>query len=636
MRRMQAAGLALAALLFAPLAASAQNKGEPGQFDHYVLALSWSPSYCEAMGARAEPAQCATARPFAFVVHGLWPQYRRGWPENCVAPAPFLPEPLLRSMLDVMPSRRLVLHQWRKHGTCDGTDSAAYFATVRRAYERVTIPEAFRRLDDYRMVAPGEVLRLVGGNGAGKSTLMRILCGVTRADAGSITLRGIDIATDLYDTALAQAGGIRIVHQELSLCDNLSVAENFFLEAPEAARALPGWRRIFRARARAALDEVFPDHGISVDARVAHLEIGQRQMVEIARAVATPQVRLVILDEPTSSLGLERSRQLRAYIKARTAQGLAFIFISHKLQEVVDIAHRVLVLRNGRSVWCGPAVEASVEALVRAMGGASESEMRSRRAGRPVIGAEAPEQVRPSGSLVAALGRDVVLRAGEVVGLAGLEGSGQRDLLHRLHRRPGAGIVRKGNASFVSGDRQKEGVFPLWSVLSNIALGRPDASDDEIRTAAAAARADDFVEALPEGYDTVVGERGSQLSGGERQRLAIARAILKDAPILVLDEATSALDVETEGMVKQAIDDLSSDRTTFIIAHRLSTVRSADLVLFMDKGHLVESGSFDELAARGGRFTDLLRAGGLKLEDKATKVIEGSNVMPFPTKGAVG
>lgn len=157
MRRARAAGLALAALLFAPFAASAQNKGEPGQFDHYVLALSWSPSYCEAMGARAEPAQCATARPFAFVVHGLWPQYKRGWPENCVAPAPFLPEPVLRSMLDVMPSRRLVLHQWRKHGTCDGTDSAAYFATVRRAYERVTIPEAFRRLDDYRMVSPGEV-----------------------------------------------------------------------------------------------------------------------------------------------------------------------------------------------------------------------------------------------------------------------------------------------------------------------------------------------------------------------------------------------------------------------------------------------------------------------------------------------
>lgn len=393
-------------------------------------------------------------------------------------------------------------------------------------------------------VAPGEVLGLVGGNGAGKSTLMRILCGVTRADAGSITLRGIDIATDLYDTALAQAGGIRIVHQELSLCDNLSVAENFFLEAPEAARVLPGWRRAFRARARAALDQVFPDHGISVDARVAHLQIGQRQMVEIARAVATPQVRLVILDEPTSSLGLERSRQLRAYIKARTAQGLAFIFISHKLQEVVDIAHRVLVLRNGRSVWCGPAVEASVEALVRAMGGASESEMRSRRAGRPVIGAEAPEQVRLSGPLVAALGRDVVLRAGEVVGLAGLEGSGQRDLLHRLHRRPGAGIVRKGNASFVSGDRQKEGVFPLWSVLSNIALGRlegraPLGLVQEAREREAARAAAEKLKLDPARFDSPI----LDLSGGNQQKALVARALVGEAGTILFDDPTRGVDV---------------------------------------------------------------------------------------------
>lgn len=152
-----AARLLLAALTLWPTLASAQEKGEPGRFDHYVLALSWSPSYCEAMGTRAEPAQCATARPFAFVVHGLWPQYERGWPESCQNPAPYVPEPVLRSMLDIMPSRRLVLHEWRKHGTCAGLDATAYFDKVRRAYQAVTIPEAFRRLDDYTMVAPGEV-----------------------------------------------------------------------------------------------------------------------------------------------------------------------------------------------------------------------------------------------------------------------------------------------------------------------------------------------------------------------------------------------------------------------------------------------------------------------------------------------
>lgn len=136
---------------------AAQTRGEPGQFDHYVLALSWSPSYCESRGDKADATQCDSARPFAFVVHGLWPQYERGWPESCQSPAPYVPEPVLRDMLDIMPSRGLVLHEWRTHGTCAGVDPSAYFATVRDAYAKVVIPETFRHLDDYRTVAPGEV-----------------------------------------------------------------------------------------------------------------------------------------------------------------------------------------------------------------------------------------------------------------------------------------------------------------------------------------------------------------------------------------------------------------------------------------------------------------------------------------------
>ena len=126
-----------------------------------------------------------------------------------------------------------------------------------------------------------------------------------------------------------------------------------------------------------------------------------------------------------------------------------------------------------------------------------------------------------------------------------------------------------------------------------------------------AAAAQDFILSKCEGYDTLVGERGGKLSGGERQRIAIARAVLKNAPILVLDEATSALDVETEARVKEAIDRLRDGRTTFIIAHRLTTVRDADRVIFMDNGHIVEQGAFHELAISNGRFAGLLRAGGL-------------------------
>ncbi|MCB4769381.1 ribonuclease T2 [Ancylobacter sp. Lp-2] len=148
---------ASASLLLAAAPASAQQAATPGRFDHYVLSLSWSPTYCESAGNKADPAQCRTGRPFAFVVHGLWPQNASGWPEDCQKPAPFVPEPVVRSMLDLMPSRRLVIHEWRKHGTCSGLDATAYFDTVRKARAAVTIPTAYRQLDNYTMVSPNEV-----------------------------------------------------------------------------------------------------------------------------------------------------------------------------------------------------------------------------------------------------------------------------------------------------------------------------------------------------------------------------------------------------------------------------------------------------------------------------------------------
>ena len=137
--------------------ALAQQVGTPGQFDHYVLSLSWSPTYCETAGDKADPGQCKATRPFAFVVHGLWPQYAAGWPQDCQKPAPFVPEPVVRGMLDLMPSRRLVIHEWRKHGTCSGLDAPSYFDLVRKAAAAVAIPSDYQRIDDYRMVTPDEV-----------------------------------------------------------------------------------------------------------------------------------------------------------------------------------------------------------------------------------------------------------------------------------------------------------------------------------------------------------------------------------------------------------------------------------------------------------------------------------------------
>jgi subfamily B ATP-binding cassette protein MsbA len=143
------------------------------------------------------------------------------------------------------------------------------------------------------------------------------------------------------------------------------------------------------------------------------------------------------------------------------------------------------------------------------------------------------------------------------------------------------------------------------TVRANVAFGRPDATLAQLEAAARAANALAFIDALPEGWDTNLGERGTRLSGGQRQRLAIARALVSDPPILILDEATSALDVESERLVQEAIDRLLEGRTVFVIAHRLATIQHADRILVLDGGRLVEEGTHQELLQRGGAYARL-------------------------------
>ncbi|MBA5801399.1 glucan ABC transporter ATP-binding protein/ permease [Rhizobium changzhiense] len=223
------------------------------------------------------------------------------------------------------------------------------------------------------------------------------------------------------------------------------------------------------------------------------------------------------------------------------------------------------------------------------------------------------------------------VKAGQTVAIVGPTGAGKTtlvNLLQRVYDAQGGKILvdgtditkvtRKSLRRHIATVFQDAGLLNR-SISDNIRLGREGASEEEMRRAAEAAAAADFIETREDRYDTHVGERGNKLSGGERQRIAIARAILKDAPILVLDEATSALDVETEARVKAAIDNLRQNRTTFIIAHRLSTVREADMVLFLDDGRVVEQGSFDELSHSNGRFAALLRASGILTDEEVRK-----------------
>ncbi|HMQ95275.1 ATP-binding cassette domain-containing protein, partial [Amaricoccus sp.] len=217
---------------------------------------------------------------------------------------------------------------------------------------------------------------------------------------------------------------------------------------------------------------------------------------------------------------------------------------------------------------------------------------------------------------------DFAAEPGRTVALVGPTGAGKTTALALLQRMrdPDAGRISIDGTDIaavtlaslraaVAVVFQEAGLFNR-SIADNLRVGRPDATDAELERAARLAEAHDFVMAKPGGYDFVIGERGASLSGGERQRLAIARAILKDAPVLILDEATSALDAETEARIKRALDRLRQGRTTFIIAHRLSTVADADLILVMDRGRIVERGGFRELVAQGGLFARLVAEGG--------------------------
>lgn len=212
--------------------------------------------------------------------------------------------------------------------------------------------------------------------------------------------------------------------------------------------------------------------------------------------------------------------------------------------------------------------------------------------------------------------------AGRTVAIVGPTGSGKTTTLALLQRLRApergritvdgqdiAGVTLASLRHAISVVFQDAGLFNR-SIGENIRIGRPEATEEEIANAARLAQAHDFIVEKPGGYDFIIGERGASLSGGERQRLAIARAILKDAPILILDEATSALDAETEARIKRALDRLRDGRTTFVIAHRLSTVTDADEILVMEKGRIVERGQFAELKRANGLFARMVREGG--------------------------
>ncbi len=446
-------------------------------------------------------------------------------------------------------------------------------------------------------VAGGEVLALVGENGAGKSTLMKVLAGVVRPDAGAMLLDGRPY--EPRSPRDARAAGVAMIHQELALAPHLTVADNILLGV-EPTRA--GFIRAAASReaARAALGQL-GRADISPDAVVAGLSIADRQVVEIARAVAVG-CRVLVLDEPTSSLTSEDVRHLEALVKRLRGQGHAIVFISHVLEEVRSFADRVAVIRDGATVGGGAVGALSNAQIVEWMVGRAVTELYPRSPRTPgavvlEISGVAGRRLPESASLV--------LHRGEVLGIAGLVGAGRTELVRAVF---GLEPVRRGTVrvaaetgaaaparrwaqgvGMVSEDRKAEGLALNLSIADNLTLSRlgglgPAGLVLSGRQAAASQR---WIEPLQIKCRNV-SQPVAALSGGNQQKVAVARLLHHDVDVLLLDEPTRGIDVGAKARIYALIDELATQGRAILLvsSHVPELLGVCDRVAVMCRGRL--------------------------------------------------
>jgi ATP-binding cassette subfamily C protein CydCD len=361
-----------------------------------------------------------------------------------------------------------------------------------------------------------------------------------------------------------------------------------------------------------------------------------RRLADRARELCDRSLRVISMGVMTRGI-----TDCGVAIGAAAALSLAVWRVSHGLMNIQAL---LIVLMAGTEVFrplrdlrmvlhqgiLGQSAAAGINALFEAVPivrGQTSGLLHGSRALLPTIAFEDVYFAYPGGRGAAHDGLSFTVAAGEKIGIVGPSGSGKSSIARLILRLfdPQRGTVRIGGHDVKTLDPEMLGrmiavvhqdtYLFYGTVEENLRLGKPDADQEEIETAARDANAHDFIMALPQGYATMIGERGVLLSGGQRQRLAIARALLRDAPILILDEALSSVDAENEAVIQQAIDRLSAGRTTLILAHRLSSVIAADRILVLDKGHIVEMGRHAELIRRDGPYRRLMGAQAEERED---------------------
>ncbi len=446
---------------------------------------------------------------------------------------------------------------------------------------------------------PGEVHALMGENGAGKSTLMKILAGAYIADEGEILVNGQRI--NITDPGVARRSGINLIYQELNVAPNLTVAENMFMGS-ELSRGQLLNRDGMKQEAAKVLQSL--GASFAPDDLVSRLSIAEQQQVEIARALKDNS-RILVMDEPTAALSERETERLFEVIHKLRNDGIAIVYISHRMEEVYALANRVSVLRDGQYIGSLERSEISPERLVQMMVGRSMQGFYEHQ--RQTIPGDVVLEVRQISDGHKVQPTDLVLRAGEIVGLAGLVGAGRTELSRLIFgadpktsgelflngkkleiRSPGDAIA--AGIGYVPEDRKDQGLFLEMSSSKNITLNmlRQDSKAGVINWGTLGKIAN----AAVENFNIRLANleiRAMDLSGGNQQKLLLARWLAIKPRVLLLDEPTRGVDIGAKSEIYRIISDLAKQGVAVLMvsSELPEVIGLSDRVLVMRQGRLV-------------------------------------------------